>query len=193
MIVAITVLLALTLTMAIYVWHLQNREIAASPPVGAVEHAAPPAAGPRESVTVYVAFDDPGELRTQVVSIPLTSGRQEKAEAVLHALMSIYTARNSPHLLAAGADVSDLFLVDPGLAIVDLNSEFAEGQVSGIVSEELTIVSLVQTLAANVPGLARVKFLVSGKERETLAGHEDLSGFYEVSQVSELATELSPQ
>jgi hypothetical protein len=35
-----------------------------------------------------------------------------------------------------------------------------------------------------------VKFLVEGKERETLAGHADLMSFYQVSAVHELAKEL---
>ena len=51
--------------------------------------------------------------------------------------------------------------------------------------------SIIQTLSTNIPGLTRVKILVDGKERETLAGHADLSGFYEVSQAAELARELS--
>ena len=44
--------------------------------------------------------------------------------------------------------------------------------------EELTLASMAQTLAANLPGITRVKLLVDGKERETLAGHVDLMGFY---------------
>jgi hypothetical protein len=38
-----------------------------------------------------------------------------------------------------------------------------------------------------------VKILVDGKERSTLAGHADLSGTYDVSQVSVLAKQLSSQ
>jgi hypothetical protein len=52
---------------------------------------------------------------------------------------------------------------------------------------------MIETLAANIPGLARVKILVDGKERDTLAGHADLSGFYDVPQVEELAKELEGQ
>jgi hypothetical protein len=61
------------------------------------------------------------------------------------------------------------------------------------LTEELTMASIIQTLSTNVPGLMRVKILVDGKERETLAGHADLSGFYDVAQVGEVAKELSPQ
>ena len=86
-----------------------------------------------------------------------------------------------------------MFLVDPGLVVIDVNSAFVEGQISGVLPEELTIASLVQTLATNMPGLTRVKILVDGKEQETLAGHADLTGFYDVQQIAELVKGLSPQ
>jgi hypothetical protein len=58
------------------------------------------------------------------------------------------------------------------------------------MEEELTIVSVIQTLAANLPKLTRVKFLVDGKERDTLAGHSDLKSFYDVATVAQIAREL---
>jgi hypothetical protein len=48
----------------------------------------------------------------------------------------------------------------------------------------------VQTLAVNLPKLTRVKFLVDGRERETLAGHADLRGFYDIANVAQVAREL---
>jgi hypothetical protein len=62
-----------------------------------------------------------------------------------------------------------------------------------VLAEELTVTSFVQTLTANFEGILRVKILVDGKERSTLAGHADLSGTYDVSQVSVLAKQLSSQ
>ena len=98
--------------------------------------------------------------------------------------------RNRPHRLPAGSDIRAVYLVDPGLAVIDLNSAFASGHRSGILIEELTVVSLVQTLAANIPGILRVKILVDGQQRDTLAGHADLSSFYDVSSLGQLATQL---
>jgi hypothetical protein len=37
-----------------------------------------------------------------------------------------------------------------------------------------------------VSGIKQVKFLVDGRERETLAGHADLMSFYDVASVQEL-------
>jgi len=75
--------------------------------------------------------------------------------------------------------------------VIDVNSNFASGQTSGILAEELTLSSLVQTLSANIQGISRVKFLVDGKEASTLAGHADLSNIYEASQVASFARQLS--
>ncbi|HKW17696.1 MAG TPA: GerMN domain-containing protein [Terriglobales bacterium] len=192
-VVTTVVLFALVIAMSVYVSQLRRREIAALRvhSVPKVEHAAPPASGKMEQVSVLVAYDDPGVLRAQSLSIPLTSGRQQRAEELLRALIGVYTAKNSPHLLALGSDVRNVFLVDPGIAVVDLNSTLVDSQVSGVLSEELTIASMVQILANNLPGLTRVKFLVDGKQRDTLAGHVELSQFYEVSQVNQMVEELS--
>jgi hypothetical protein len=58
------------------------------------------------------------------------------------------------------------------------------------LSEELTVASLIQTLSANLPGILRVKILVEGKQRETLAGHADLSSFFDVVAINQLASQL---
>jgi hypothetical protein len=192
--ITVTVLFALTIAMSVYVWQLQRREIISPRVTEKSEHVAPPTSGAMEQVTVYVAYDSPGELRAQSISIPLASGRQQRAEGLLRGLMTLYTAKDSTHPLAAGSEVRQVFLVDQGLAVIDVNSAFVEGQVSGVLAEELTIASLVQTLATNMPGLTRVKILVDGKEQETLAGHADLTGFYDVQQVAEVVkNELSAQ
>jgi hypothetical protein len=191
--ITVTLLFALTIAMSVYVWQLQRRETRSPRLTEKTEHVAPPSSGPMEQATVYVAYDSPGELRAQSISIPLSAGRQQRAESLLRGLMNFYTAKDSTHPLAAGADIRQVFLVDPGLVVIDVNSAFVEEQVSGVLAEELTIASLVQTLAANMPELTRVKILVDGKEQETLAGHADLTGFYDVQQIAEVVKELSPQ
>jgi hypothetical protein len=74
--------------------------------------------------------------------------------------------------------------------VVDTTRAFADSHPSGILLEDLTLCSLIETLAANVPGVARVKFLVEGRERETLAGHIDLMSFYQTASVHELTKEF---
>jgi hypothetical protein len=121
----------------------------------------------------------------------LPSGRQERAQELLRSLLALYLDKSSPHPLASGAEVRSVFLVDPGVAVIDLNGAFADGHRSGVLVEDLTIASLIHTISANTPGILRVRILVDGKERETLAGHADLSDFYDVTAVNQLSSQLA--
>jgi hypothetical protein len=189
---ATVTLFVLSAAMSIYLWQLRRRELLRPAPPPEVQHVEPPASGALETVTLYVVYDDRGELRAQSASVPLASERQQRAERLLRALLNVYAAANSPHRLAAGAELRSVFLVDTDSAVVDVNAAFVARQISGVLAEELTLTSLVETLAANLPGLARVKILVDGKERDTLAGHLDLTEFYDVPLVAELARQLAP-
>ena len=71
-------------------------------------------------------------------------------------------------------------------AVVDTNAAFADAHPSGVLAEELTIASMVNTLNANDPQITRVKILVDGKERDTLAGHADLRRFYLASGIGQV-------
>jgi len=192
-VIATMLLFAVAILMAVYLWQLRRHETLAPRPVGAPQHVTPPPSGPTEKATIFIAYDDPGELHARTIPIPLASGRQQRAETLLRELLAIYQAKGSSHPLAPGAEIRNVFLIDPGAAVIDVNAAFVSGQTSGILAEELTIASMIQTLAANVQGLNRVKILVDGKDRDTLAGHADLSGFYAVAQVAELARQLAPQ
>jgi hypothetical protein len=136
-------------------------------------------------VTLYVADDAAGILRAQAAQIPLAGGRQQRAEELLRALLRIYQQPRAPHPIAQAADIRAIYLVDPGAAVIDLNAAFADQHRSGILSEQLTVNSLVETLAFNVPGIERVAILVEGKTRDTLAGHADLSDPFDVSAIEQ--------
>jgi hypothetical protein len=188
--IGVLAMLALTLGMSVYVWRMRGRVRQSETPAEYSHPVAAPVQGPTEQVTVYVAYDDPGMLRAQAASIPLPAGRQERAQELLRALLGLYLDKSSSHSLGPGSEVREVYLVDPGLAVIDVNDAFADGHRSGVLVEELTVASLVQTLAANIPGINRVKILVGGKERETLAGHADLSCTYDVSAVSQMVAEM---
>ncbi|MGA8441549.1 MAG: GerMN domain-containing protein [Candidatus Sulfotelmatobacter sp.] len=188
--IALSILLAAVLAMSIYAWHMRGR--AAATPVASVDSrpVVPPVAGATERVTLYVAYDDIGILRAQSAQIPMPSVRQERAEEVLRALIALYLDKTSPHPLPPGSDIRSVYLVDPGLAVIDVNAALADGHRSGVLAEELTVASLIQTLSTNIPGILKVKILVEGKQRETLAGHADLSNFFDVSAVNQLTSQL---
>ena len=192
LVIGMVVLLVAALVLGVYAW--QMRETVTATPGASTDTRplAPPVAGPTERVTLFVAHDEDGTLRAESAQIPMPSGRQQRAEELLRTLLSLYLDRSSPHALGLGAEIRSVFLVDPGLAVIDLNSAFANAHRSGVLVEELTVASLIHTVSVNTPGILRVKILVDGKERDTLAGHADLSSFYDVTAVNQLAAQLQP-
>ncbi len=190
---SVAAMMLIAAAMAVYAWRVRIRVV--NVPLGPASsaHVPPPATGPTEQVTVYVAHDEPGSLKAQVIRIPLPSGRQERAEELLRDLISLYQTNPSSHPLGTGSELRAVYLVDPDLAVIDINGAFATGHSSGVLAEELTVTSLIESLSANIPGIARVKILVDGKTQDTLAGHADLTEFYDVMAVHQLAEQLETQ
>jgi hypothetical protein len=192
---AITLLL-LAIGMGFYLRSLRSRAVIVEPSSTTLPITAP-VSGPMEPVTLYVAYDDDNRLVPQKLQIPLPAGKQQRAETILRALLAIYLQKASPHPLGRGSDLRAVYLIDSpaatpesSLAVIDLNAPFADGHRSGILVESLTVASLVETLSANVPGIHRVKILVEGKDRDTLAGHADLSNLIDVAAANKMAKQL---
>lgn len=185
---AITVgaMMILVTAMGVYVGRMRRQALESQSAVD-TRPVAPPPTGPTETVTLYVADDATGALHAQSAPIPLPGGRQQRAEELLRALLRVYQQPGAAHPLSAAADVRSIYLVAPDVAVIDVNSAFADQHRSGILDEQLTVNSLVETLAVNVPGITRVRILVEGKTRDTLAGHADLTDFFDVYAVLQAA------
>src|SRR5580700_7151856 len=185
LLIGVTALLLLVISMGIYLRQMRRQAVGLESPAASALPVVPPASGPTETVTLYVADDAAGKLRAQAAQIPLPGGRQQRAEQLLRALLRIYQQPGAAHPITPAAGIRSIFLVDPGAAVIDLNAPFADQHRSGILSEQLTVNSLVETLAVNVPGIQRVNILVEGKQRDTLAGHADLSGSFDVIAIEQ--------
>ena len=185
LLIGVAALLVLVVAMGVYLRSMRRRAMEVASPAVYSSPVAPPPSGPTETVTLYVADDATGALRARSAQIPLPGGRQQRAEELLRALLRLYQQPGAAHPLAAAADIRAIYLVDPGAAVIDLNASFADQHRSGILSEQLTVNSLVETLAVNVPGILRVNILVEGKTRDTLAGHADLSDSFDVTTVEQ--------
>ncbi len=185
LLLGVAVMLVLVVAMGLYVRHMRLKAGELEPTSSDTLPVAPPAAGPTETVTLYVADDSAGQLRAQAAQIPLPGGRQQRADELLRALLRIYREPGAAHPLSPASDIRSIYLIEPGAAVIDLNSAFADQHRSGILVEQLTVNSLVETLAVNVPGIHRVRILVDGKPRDTLAGHADLSEWFDVAMVEQ--------
>lgn len=181
------VLLLIAASLGFYAYHLKSKVVADEQRLALQSQAVvPPASGPTTLVTLYVASDQDGGLRRSQINVALPQERSERARAVLRSLLATYLLPGSPHPIGAGSDVRDVFLLGSDTAVVDTSAGFADSHPSGVLAEELTIASMVSTLNANDPQITRVKILVDGKERDTLAGHADLRRFYLASGIGQV-------
>lgn len=183
------VLLSITILLGLYTWNL-NRKAAMSMRESAAVPVAPAITGSASTAILYVANDNTGELVRQTASIPLPEEPTGRTEHILRHLLQLYQASGSTHPIGSGADIENVFYVNEDLAVLNFNGAFAQKHPSGVLAEELTIVSIVATLRANSPLVERVKFLVDGRERDTLAGHADLKSPLDAVTVTQMVKDL---
>ena len=188
--ITIALVLLAILVSGVIIIRITHKEEALTLQAAETAPVAPMVGGKQEHIQLLLAYDDDQALRWRPVDVFLPADRNLRARETLRSVLAQYLQTPSPHPLAKGADIKDVYFISDDTMIVDTTAQFADGHPSGILLEELTLASLIETLTANVPGIARIKFLVDGKERETLAGHADLMSFYQTSTVHELAKEF---
>lgn len=185
-IIATAVLLTSVVALGVYAVQLKRRVEQAQTHVSESRPLPPPIAGPEQQIPLLVAYDEDGTLRRSTIAVPMPAERAERARQAIQTLLEFYEKGDSPHPLPPGSEIKNVFLVGDNLAVLNFNATFADQHRSGILVEELTIASISQTLAANVPGITQLKFLIDGKERDTLAGHADLRAVYDISAFRDL-------
>ena len=132
--------------------------------------------GGKQSVALYFpSSSNPEKLVAEGRSMTMATNDSDRIRQIVLALIAGPT-QGGGRLLSPSADVRAVFLTPDGTAYLDLSSSALSGFLPGIESETLAIYSIVNSLAANVPTVKRVKILVQGQEAETLDGHADLTG-----------------
>ncbi len=183
--IAVVVLLLAVFGMGMYVLQTKRRAEQSETHAQDQRPIAPPVAGSEDAVTIWLARDADGSLHSERIHLALSSEAPERAREILHALVGRYQAADSAHPIGAGADVKSIYLLPDGLAVVDMNAAFADKHPSGVLIETLTVASIAGTLQSNVPAVKRLKFLVEGKPRGTLAGHAGLADTYDIGVLTQ--------
>ncbi|MGA8224219.1 MAG: GerMN domain-containing protein [Candidatus Acidiferrales bacterium] len=146
------------------------------------ELLAPPISTPTDVKVKTKIFWAAGPDRTAPVEVELTLSADpvQRARQVLHALIE---TPPTPDLRTLPADTTLLafYILPDGTAIADFSDALAVETPSGIMSEELAIDSIARTLENNLANVHRLKLLIHGQEADTLAGHLDLTGFFDLN------------
>lgn len=141
------------------------------------EAALQSATGPTQTATLYFPAPDGTTLLAESRPMTWATGNPDRIRQVLLALIE-GSHQGSNRALPPSTDLRAVFLTSQGAAYLDFSSEMLAGFTTGIGSESLTIYAIVNSLAANIPAVKKVKILVQGQEVETLSGHADLSDFF---------------
>lgn len=128
----------------------------------------------------WLSSSTPASLEATSIEIPLSADPVERSKQLLNALITMAPA---PERRTLPADTTLLaFYIQPdGTGIADFSDALSVGTPSGILSEQLAVDSIAQTLGANMTGIQKLKILIHGQQAETLAGHLDLFGLFPVS------------
>jgi hypothetical protein len=122
----------------------------------------------------------PGTLEPTEVTLHLPSDPAHQARLLIEALASIGPLQQRP--LPPSTRVLEAYALPNGLVVVDFASSLLSDFPAGILSEQLAVESLLETLGANLPSLRALKILVGGQEATTLAGHIDLTSAYRLTE-----------
>lgn len=184
------VLMMLSVLMAAFLWRVHQRTTAR---LNSVSLDAPPIEAPStataEPITFLVADDSEGSITARDTQLALPAEPTIRLRAILERMFVDYAKPDSHHPLsivppaiadvfflplpisAPGTPANEASRQDGFLAVINLRQSFADAHPSGIEVETLTVLSVLGTVHANFPQVSKVRFLVDGKMRETLAGH----------------------
>ena len=120
-----------------------------------------------------------GQLEASQIQLQLSSDAAMRGKQVIQALI-----QNAPsatqRTLPADVRLLAFYVLPDGTAIADFSDELSVETPSGILSEELAVNSIARTLEANIPTLRRLHILIHGQGADTLAGHVDLTGNFDL-------------
>jgi hypothetical protein len=147
-----------------------------------LEVLAPPISTPTDVMVSAKIFwaAGPDKVAPVEIQLPLSADPVQRAKQVLRALIA-----NPPtpdqRTLPSDTQLLAFYIFPDGTAIADFSDALTSEIPSGIMSEQVAVDSIARTLENNVNILRRLKILIHGQEADTLAGHLDLTGFFDLN------------
>jgi len=129
---------------------------------------------PTKSITLYFLSKDDNYLHSEkreIVDSP--SLVRQAIQSIEELLKGSQQGRLSP--VPEGTELREFFITKQGVAYVDFSGEIRDEHLSGTSAELGTVFAVVNTLTYNFKSIKKVFILIDGSEKDTLAGHIDLS------------------
>ena len=125
------------------------------------------------------------------VVLPLSAEPVKRARQVIDALI-LQPPTPEQRTLPDDATLLGFYILPDGTAVADFSDTLSTGTASGILSEMQAVNSIARTLESNVSNLRRLKILIHGQEVDTLAGHVDLTGFFDLNSSAPAGSPNTP-
>jgi hypothetical protein len=127
----------------------------------------------------WLSAASPNSVEPTSISLPLSANPVLRSKQLVIALITRAPAPER-RTLPAETNLLAFYIQPDGTGVADFSDEITSGMPSGILSEQLAVDSIAQTLGANGTAIRQLKILVHGQGAETLAGHLDLYGLFPV-------------
>jgi len=127
-----------------------------------------------QKIKVKAYFPDDAGINLVAVNRTVeVASTADKYLAAIQLLINVPKEKDLTAIFPKNAKLHGVTFKD-GTAFVDFDSNITKSFAGGSTGEELLVASVVKTLT-EFPEVKQVRFLVDGKEIETLSGHMDLS------------------
>jgi hypothetical protein len=135
---------------------------------------------PSKATIFWATSANSDQVEPSQVDLALAEDPTARAKQVLQTLIT-----NAPsavkRTVPADTAILAFYILPDETAVADFSVALSTETPSGILSEELAVDSITKTLAANVQSLRRLKILIHGQQVDTLAGHVDLTGYFDLN------------
>ena len=122
------------------------------------------------AVTLWFGSPEGDSLVAEPREMPETPGLHARVAALVAALEQ-GPRQGGTRTLPEGTQLLHAYVDEAGLLTLDLSRPFRQGFHGGARAEEMTLGSLVRTLAANEPEIRRIRIVCAGVALPTLGGH----------------------
>ena len=126
--------------------------------------------------TIYLYFSDEknSHLIAEDRTLLVTEDPVEIGKKIVNELIQ-GPGGNQVRTIPVGTVLNALYITPDGTAFVDVSDAIRDKHPGGSQTELLTVYSIVNSIALNIPQVERVKLLIEGRESQTLSGHIDLT------------------
>lgn len=125
-------------------------------------------------IKIYFADEEAAKLVPEKRRAKLGAGKAADARTIVAEIIKGPRSDTLLPTVPAGARLLNAYELGD-LLVLDFTHEIRTNHMGGSAGELLTVYSIVNTLAANLEGIKRIRMLVEGEEVETLTGHLDLT------------------